>query len=57
MIFIWIFFIWLILVIIWVIWKWKRKDDVFISREGMKKYNNRMKMKIGEILKRKKRGK
>lgn len=54
MVFIWIGFIWLILVTIWIIWKWKRKDFMTISKEGMKKYNDRMKMSIGESINRKK---
>lgn len=49
--FVWIFFIWIILVTVWIIWKWRRKKDMFISKEEM----NRMQMSMGERLERKKR--
>jgi len=51
MVFVWIFFIWLILVTVWIIWKWPRKKDVDISKEE----SDRMKMSIEERLERKKR--
>lgn len=53
MVFVWIVLIWLILMIIRRILTWNRKENVFISKEDMRKYNDRMKMSIRERLKRK----
>ena len=40
MIFVWIIFICLIVMIIWRILKWKGKDYMTISKEGMKTFKN-----------------
>jgi len=43
MILVWIIFIWLIAMIIYYTWKWRKekKENMVISKEGMKKYEGR----------------
>ena len=56
--FVWVFFIWVIIMIILAvraIWKDKKKKEMFISKETMRKYDSPMTMSIEEILARKKR--
>lgn len=54
MIFAWTFGILLVAIIICIIWRWSRKNELFISKEGRKKYDDYLKMSTGEIIDKKK---
>lgn len=52
---VWIIFIWVIAMIIYYTWKWRKEkqEKMIISKKGINDCEKRMKMSIGEILKRK----